>query len=489
LLRIPLECYHLSGSPHAAQDRASCAEPVCIHTGTVSMGRRLLFTVIAFCGLAAAVVTVGISFARASGQPSPVQGSVYRVPVSGIVEMGLAPFIERSIREAEAVGAAAVVLDIETPGGRVDAAQRITTAVRDADVPVYALINMHAHSAGAMIALSADRVYMRPGSVIGAATPVTGEGETAPEKIVSAMRAEMRALAETRGLDPRVAEAMVDPEIEVEGISARGQLLTLTAAEAVRIGYAREVADWDALLAELQLQDAPVQTAQVNWAERVVRFLTHPAVASMLLSLGFLGLIIEIKTPSFGLAGMAGATALAAFFGSHLLLGLAGMESLLLLAGGIIFLALEMFVLPGFGVAGVAGVFAILAAIYLSMVTQMSTGADYAQAFGVLSVSIIVVILAGWALLRHLGRRSGTARSGIMLGNATSRETGYFSSAVRAELVGTVGVALTDLRPAGAGRFGGERIDVVSDANWIEAGTPIRVVRSDGYRHVVEPVE
>ncbi|CAN5858218.1 nodulation protein NfeD [soil metagenome] len=494
LLPNPFRCYHLECRAPLRATRALRATAPLRNLGyrnTVRayMGRRLLFAFIAVCGLAAAAAILATSFTVASGQPAPVQGSVYRVPVSGIIEMGLAPFIERTIREAEAAGAAAIILDIETPGGRVDAAQRITTAIRNTDIPVYAFVNMHAHSAGALIALSADEILMRPGSVIGAATPVTGEGETAPEKIVSAMRAEMRALAETRGLDPRIAEAMVDSEIEIAGVVERGKLLTLTAVEATDLGYARMVDDMAGVLGGYGLSDAPVRTAEVNWAERVVRFLTHPVVAPMLLSLGFLGIIIEIKTPAFGIAGMIGALSLTAFFGSHLLLGLAGWEELLLLGGGIVLIAVEMFVLPGFGIAGVAGVFAILAAFYLSMVTQMDTGADYAQAFGVLSLSIIVVIVAAWALLRHMGRSRGPGKSGIMLGSATSRETGYLSSTVRMELIGTLGVALTDLRPAGAGRFGSERIDIVSEANWIPAGTPIRIVKSDGYRHVVEVAE
>jgi membrane-bound serine protease (ClpP class) len=454
--------------------------------------RRRLVTLLLALGLTAGVIGVVTSFGR-DGAPSIAaqeQSVVYRVPVSGVIELGLAPFVERTIREAEAAGASAIILDIETPGGRVDAAQRITTAVHNTRIPVYAFVNMHAHSAGAMIALSANEIYMRPGAVIGAATPVTGEGETAPEKIVSAMRAEMRAHAETRGLDPRIAEAMVDVDIEIEGVIERGRLLTLTTGEAVALGYAREAADWDALVAELGVAAAPVITAQANWAERVVRFLTHPAVAPMLLSLGFLGILIEIKSPAFGVAGIIGATALTAFFGSHLLLGLAGWEELILLGVGVVLVAVEMFVLPGFGIAGILGALAILAAFYLSMVSHMATGADYAQAFGVLSLSIIVVIIAAWALLRHFGRAASSGRSsGIMLGDATSRETGYLSAAVRAELVGTVGIALTDLRPAGAGRFGGERIDVVSDSNWIEAGATIRITRSDGYRHVVEPVD
>src|SRR5690606_18648102 len=312
--------------------------------------------------------------------------------------------VERSLREAAAAGAAAAVLEIETPGGRVDAAQRIVNAVSDSEVPVYAFINRRAFSAGAMVALATRGIYMRPGSVMGAATPVTGEGQKAPEKIVSAMRSEMRALAQTRGLDPRVAEAMVDEEIAIEGVVESGKLLTLTTAEAVRLGYAQEIAGWDALVQELGLAEAPVRNTQVNWAERTVRLLTHPAVAPMLLSLGFLGLLIEIKTPAFGLAGLAGAGALTAFFGSHLLLGLAGWEEMILLGVGIVLIAAEMFVLPGFGIAGIAGVLAITAALFLSMVGHMATGADYAQALGVLSLAVLVVIVAGWALLRHLPR-------------------------------------------------------------------------------------
>src|SRR5687768_13284167 len=173
------------------------------------------------------------------------RGSIYRVPVNGVIELGLAPFIARSLKEAEKAGARAVVLDIETPGGRVDAAQQIVNALKESKIPTYAYVNRRAFSAGAMIALATDGIYMRTGAVMGAVTPVDGGGTKAPEKIVSAMRSEMRALAEARGLDPRVAEAMVDEEIGIPGLVEKGKLLTLTTAEAVRIGYAREVADWN----------------------------------------------------------------------------------------------------------------------------------------------------------------------------------------------------------------------------------------------------
>lgn len=445
------------------------------------MKRALISAVLA--GLA---LLAGLSAGVAQSIPSD---AVVRVPVSGVIELGLAPFVGRAIREAEAAGARAIVLDIETPGGRIDAAQQMVNAIKEAKIPIYAFVNRRAFSAGAMIALAADEIYMRPGSVIGAATPVTGEGEKAPEKIVSAMRSEMRALAEARGLDPRVGEAMVDENIAIEGVVERGKLLTLTTEEAVKVGYAKPIAGWTALMAELRSVGAPVHEARVNWAENLVRFFTHPLVAPLLLSLGFLGLIIELKTPAFGLAGVFGAVCLGLFFGSHYLVGLAGWEEFMLLAAGLALIGAELFVLPGFGIAGVAGSLAVLGSLYLSLVGQFSSEADMSQAAGVLSAAILIVIVGAWALLRALPRSGRFARSGVMLGDATDRTAGYISSPIREELVGATGVTLTDLRPAGAAQFGDERVDVVADSAFIGAGTPVRIVRSEGYRHVVIPTK
>lgn len=448
------------------------------------MGRRLIATLIG----AVLVSAVGTA-ARPLGQSQAVDevgsGVVVRIPVTGTIELGLAPFIERSLREAANAGARAAILDIETPGGRVDAAQRIVNALADAEIPVYAFVNRRALSAGAMIALATDGIYMRPGSTIGAATPVSGGGKKAPEKIVSAMRSEMRAAAESHGLDPRVAEAMVDEDVEVEGVSEAGKLLTLTTEEAVRIGYATVVDDWDALLDVLEIGESGTYTSGVNWAERTVRVLTHPLVTPLLLSLGFLGLIMEIKTPTFGLAGITGLLALGAFFGSHFIVGLAGWEHVILLAVGVVLLGLEAFLVPGFGFFGIAGIVAMLASIYLSLIGHLPTGADYSQAAAVLSTSMILFLVGAWALTRTLPSSGRFLRSGILLGEATARTTGYLSNPVRAELLGKRGVAVTDLRPAGTGQFGEERVDIVAEGEWIPSGTAVEITRSEGYRHVV----
>ncbi len=420
------------------------------------------------------------------GQGSPV---VVRVPVTGVIEMGLAPFIERSIREAEETGAAAIILDVDTPGGRVDAAERIADAISDSEVPIYAFVNRRAFSAGAMISLATQRIYMRPGSVIGAVTPVDGSGTKASEKIVSAMRSEMRALAEAHEVDPAIAEAMVDESLAIPDIVESGKLLTLTTEEAVLYDFARQTADFTSLLGELELAGAEVQTMRVNWAERLVRFFSHPVVAPFLLSLGFLGLIVEIKTPTFGLAGGAGVLALSLFFGSHLILGLAGWEELLLVVAGVGFLAAEVFVIPGFGLFGLLGIVGIFGGIYMSLLGSLPTMQDFSRAGGILSTAILLILVTGWALLRHLPKSTRLYRSGIFLGTRTDKAIGYQSAETRFDLVDAEGIAATDLRPSGIGLFDDERIDVVSESKWIEEGTPVRIVSAEGSRHVVRPVK
>jgi membrane-bound serine protease (ClpP class) len=412
---------------------------------------------------------------------------VYRISISGVVENGLAPYVARSLREAESAGAVAAYLDIDTPGGRIDAAERISDDVRGARIPIYAFVNPRAYSAGALIAMSTHGIYMRPGAVIGAATPVDGQGGKAPEKMVSAMRAEFRAVAEERGLDPRLAEAMVDEDIEIPGVVAKGQLLTLSTGEALKLGFAKgQVADEDALLAAIGHPNAQVVATSTNWAEGIVRFLTNPLVSPLLLSLGILGLVFEIKTGAFGLGGLLSLVSLGLFFGSSLILGLAGWEEVLLLGLGLIALGVEVFVIPGFGVAGVLGLLAIVASMVLALMGGYPTTGDVAQALAVLGASLFITAAVIYAWLRHLPN-SGRF-SGLLLSGAGHRDAGFTTAPSRPELVGREGTALTDLRPSGTARIGEERIDVVTEGEYVAQGSRVQVVRSEGYRHVVKPV-
>lgn len=433
-------------------------------------------------GLAAALTGLAVGPMQTTAQ------TVQRIPVSGVIELGLAPFIERALKDAQDGGAEAVVLDIETPGGRIDAAQRIVKAIIEAEIPVYALVDTHAWSAGALIALAADSIYMTPGSSIGAATPVYSDGRKGSEKIVSAMRGEFRALAERRGLDPRIAEAMVDEQIEVDGVVEAGKLLTLTPAEAMRLGLAEgEYDNLDAMLGALNLSSARVVTAELNWAEHLVRFLSNPMVAPLLLSIGALAIFLELKTPSFGLAGLVGLASFGAFFGSHLLVGLAGWEEIILLGVGLIALLIEVLVLPGFGIAGTVAILCIGSAIFLSLLGSIPTWNDFAIASSILAGSVMLVGLGLGMMVRYLPRTNRL--QGIFLGATTDRNLGYISAPERLDLIGLEGVALTDLRPSGTAQIGRERIDVVTQGEFVPKGTRVRIVQSEAYRHIVEEVD
>ena len=436
------------------------------------------------------VLTVAFLLVVAGGaMPAAAQTPlVYRLTVSGVVENGLAPYVIRGLREAAEAHAAAVYLDLDTPGGRIDAAERIADAVRASAVPVYAYVNPRAYSAGALIALSSNGIYMRPGAVLGAATPVDGGGVKASEKVVSAMRGEFRALAEARGLDPLIAEAMVDERVEVPGLDDADRLLTLSTNEALRVGYAKAAPAGQAeLLAAIALPGARVVSLAPNWAELLVRFLTNPLVSPLLLSLGVLGLVFEIKTGAFGIGGLVSLASLGLFFGASFLVGLAGWEEVILLGIGLVAIAIEVFVLPGFGAAGILGIVALAAAIVLAMIGSSPSAADVAQALMVLGASMVITLAVAYAWLRHLPN-SGRF-GGLFLRGGAHQADGYIAAVPRSDLVGQDGVAVTDLRPAGTAQIGQERVDVVTEGEYVAQGRAVRVVRSEGYRHVVRGLQ
>jgi len=432
-----------------------------------------------------AVIAVLASAMPASAQERPV----YVVPVTGTIEQGLAPFVVRSVREAEAANARAIVLTLDTPGGRVDAAERIADALRDTRTPVYAWVDRRAFSAGALLALATDSIFMRPGGVIGAATPVDGRtGERLPEKYVSAMRAEFRALAEQHGIDPRLAEGMVDENVEIEGVKPKGRLLTLSTEEALRLGVARGAyADREAFLAALGLAGAPVVTTSVTWAEALVRMLSNPVISSLLLTLGMVGLVMELKTPHLGLAGLAGLTCIALFFGSHWIIGLAGWFEVVLILAGLAGLLIEVFIIPGFGIVGIAGLGALGAGFVLSMLGSYPTRADLWQALLGTGVGLLVFVSVLVAFVRHLPASRRFA--GILHLGVQAAADGYVSAPARADLLGKHGIATSELRPVGAAEIAGERVDVTTDGEWLPPGTPITVIKAEAMRLVVRRLE
>ena len=415
---------------------------------------------------------------------------VYMASIEGMIDLGLAPFVRRVLDEAAAAGAAAVILEVNTFGGRVDAAVLIRDTLLGSRIRTVEFVNKRAISAGALISLAAERIIMADGGTIGAATPVELGAPGAPaqpvaEKTVSYMRKEFRATAESRKRPPLLAEAMVDVDVAIPGVIAKGKLLTLTTQEALKHGLADARADTlDAVLASLDLAGAEVRRATQTWAETLVRFLTHPVVSSLLMTIGILGIIVEIRTPGFGVPGSLGVASLALFFWGHWLVRLAGWEELLLLGIGVILLAIEIFVTPGFGLIGVVGLAALVGGLGLSLVGAGATWAVVVTAVGQVAASLLLAIAVSLALLRVLPRLPFGRR--LVLETELTAHEGFASAPEtdRAWL-GKRGTAASMLRPAGIADIEGERVDVVSEGEFIDAGEPLTVVRVDGNRIVV----
>jgi membrane-bound serine protease (ClpP class) len=219
------------------------------------------------------------------------------------------------------------------------------------------------------------------------------------------------------------------------------------------------------------------------WVEALVRFLTHPLVSPLLLSVGVLGLVFELKAGAFGLGGLVSVLALALFFGASYIQGLAGWQEALLLVVGLVALAFEILVLPGFGVAGVIGLVCLTVSVVLALTGTAPSPTDLAQALAILAASAVISAAVIYTWVRHLP--TSNRFSGLLLKGAGHRVDGFVTAPSRPELVGRSGIALTDLRPSGTAGFGEERLDVVTEGEYLAEGTTIEVIRSDGYRHVV----
>ena len=456
--------------------------------------------------LLAALVFAPPSLRAESPAPAP-DAPVYVVPIRGQIEGALLYVLRRGVAEAERQNAAAIVLVMDTPGGTLDAAGDIVRSIQNAHPPVYTFVEKNAFSAGAIIALATKGIYMAPGSVIGDAlpimmTPFGGVQEMSAgleEKAVSAVAALVRSAAQNAGHDPELAEKMVRRELEFkigdDVISPAGHLLTLTAEEAARPGKggkpllsAGTAADLPAVLDQLALAGRTVVEMEITSTEKIARLIA--GAAPILMVIGFLGIYIEIKTPGFGLPGILGAACLALFFWGHHIAGLAGLEDLLLFALGIALILVEIFLIPGFGFAGIFGIALVLVSLVGAMVRIVPGGGFGWPSWTDLQLPIFktgVALVGAGAGALLLGRFLPRSRlfGRLALGAATAAADGYTAAPDSTALVGKAGVALTALHPAGSARFEGERLDVVTAGEYLDAGTPVRIVEAHGNRIVV----
>jgi len=418
---------------------------------------------------------------------------VWILTVEGEIGRGTVSYLRSGLSDAEQGGAELVIVRLATPGGLLDSAFAARDLLLSAGSPTVAFVDREALSAGALIALACESIVFAPGGVMGAATAFTfdasGEYVEAPEKTQSAVRTLFRATAEARDRDPMIAEAMVDASVGIAGLTETGRLLTLTAQEAVSAGYADGVADSvDAFVAERGYSPTETVSYQRRALDRIAEIMTSTPLAAILLVVGLLGLIVEMMIPGFGIAGIVGALCLAGFFWAHVLVGLAGWESLVFVIGGFLAIIFEIFVFTAadFGFAGIVGLVLIGLGFYTSMVGPFTDRGAAIQAIGIVSAGVVVSIVIAAVLIGKLPksrlRLGGVILSSAITGRAFDKEG---EPRKPGELVGRRGVAATDLHPVGSGEFGKDRFDVICEEGHFPKGTPIVIVKDEGYRKVV----
>ena len=401
-----------------------------------------------------------------------------------------AAYIKKAIKKAENEGASLIILELDTPGGLLSSALSIKNYIIESDIPVVAYINKNALSAGALISLSCASIYMSDGSIIGAATPVYMKGNTiekASEKEISAMRAAMRSSAERSKKNVRIAEAMVDETIILskknDGIDLDDKtLLTLSVEEALKVNIADGKAN--SIIDIIKLRNLSENSTIINFEEEkydyILRFLINPAVLSALISIGIIGAYIELKTPGFGIGGVISIIAFSTFFFAQVFVGESGFLAPAIFFLGIVLLAIEIFVIPGFGITGILGILGIVAGIFMSFGINNIAQATSVIFFSLIADIILIIILARFIL------KSKGFKSIVALETDTA---GYHSSVSYDNLLGREGITDTFFRPSGNIIINDKKYDAITEGEFINKGVKIKVILVEGNKIVIKEVK
>ena len=396
------------------------------------------------------------------------------IPIHGAVDDGMAHLVRRAVHQADAEHASAVVLDINSGGGLLQAGMDIRDAVLGAHEPTIAFVSQRAYSAAALIALSAKKIIMAPGASIGDAQPIPDT-----HKLETAVSAEFESTALRNHRDPKIAAAMVVEQIDLPEYKKAGLPLTLNTQDALRSKIADGIQPTlaDALRAN-HLANATLIAAEYSFGEQIARFATSPAVSGLLLTLGLLGLLIEMQT-LHGIAGFVGLTALALFFGSHVYAGFSNGFVIALAVAGLIGILFELHVVPGHGLPGAAGSIALFFAVMLAFGVPF-----FFVALQTVSTAVVSTVLLFWMATRAFPENAFMKKITLL----SAQGPDYVTSSDFSDLRGAIGTATSYLRPAGVALLRDRRVDVLTRGDFIPAGTPIRVTRVEGARIFVEPV-
>lgn len=393
-------------------------------------------------------------------------------------------YVELALQHAEATEADFVVLEMDTYGGVMTDAKEIVDMIMDFKKPIVVYINSDAASAGALISIACDSIYMSPGASIGAATVVGGDGEKAPDKYQSYMRGIMRATAEENHRDPRIAEGMVDESFEIPGIKKEGQVITFSTSEAIKNGFCEaQVNSLDEVLKANNIKDYEVDRFELDAANKVIEFFINPFISGILILIIIGGIYFEMQTPGATFPILAAGIALVLYLIPYYLNGLADNWEIIALFIGLVLIAAEVFIIPGFGIAGISGIILTVCSLILIMVNNNAFDFEFvppasilyavAATFGGLLGGICLLFIGGSKMLDSKFFKR------IALVDVQESKMGYTSSFIKEPMVGKKGIAHTVLRPSGKVMIEGQLFDAFTRSEFIEKGQNIEVVGED----------
>lgn len=429
-----------------------------------------------------------VAFMFLSADAFAQRARVYYYKIDDNISKPAQRLTEKAVKEAEAGGFDYILLELNTFGGELEAADKIRSGLLNTKVPTMVFINNNAASAGALISIACDSIYMRPGSSMGAASVVNQTGEVMPDKYQSYMRSMMRTTAERNGRNPDIAQAMVDPDVEVKGVSAKGKVLTFTSEEAVKNGFCEAVAETrEEALAHAGVPNAEITEQELSFTDKIINFLVNPAVSAILIMCIVGGLYFELQAPGLGLPITISIAAALLYFAPHYIEGLAAHWEILIFLAGIVLLMLEFFVIPGFGVAGVSGIVLIVASLVLTLVFNVGFKFSFNPEFNApahiskMSVLVLFSMLAGFFVSLWLGKKlilAETRFGSLALRTELDSSEGFSAQDLSSnKLVGRQGVAESILRPAGKVSVDGDIYDATAEHGFIEKGESVVVTR------------
>lgn len=422
------------------------------------------------------------------------QKVVYEYEIHEEIGPGMSRLTETAIAKAEAIKASYILVNLNTYGGLVEDGDKIRTALLKTKIPTIVFIQNNAASAGALISIACDSIYMTPGSTIGAASVVNQEGELMPEKYQSYMRKKMRATAEETGRNPLIAEGMTDENLVIDSIKEKGKIVTFSTKEAIKYGYCNgEAESPDQILSKLSGGNYTIVKHKSSVSEAIALWLINPAISGVLLLVIFGGIYFEFKAPGTFLPIGVSIIAAVLYFAPLYVEGLAANWEIIVFIAGLVLIFLEIFVIPGFGITGITGIVLTIGALTLALVRNINFDFTFVPA-GSVAVSFLMVTVAmalPLILLLAFGQQIFSSTLFQKMSVATEMKTSEGFSIkdnTMEALIGSTGVAVTDLRPAGKVEINGERYDVVADSGFITKALTVKVIGLRSNYLVVEKV-